>query len=68
MDSGTSYLVAAGPDPARALAPLRAALGARPHTAAAAATLLAGAEAGQLRETARLTARELGLTWLLSTL
>ncbi len=51
---------------------LRAALGARPHTAAAAATLAAalpaGAEAGQLRETALLTARELGLTWLLSTL
>jgi hypothetical protein len=51
---------------------LRAALGARPHTAAAAATLAdalpAGAEAGQLREAARLTARELGLTWLLSTL
>ena len=51
---------------------LRAALGARPHTAAAAATLAdalpAGAEAGQLREAARLTARELGLSWLLSTL
>ena len=51
---------------------LRAALGARPHTAAAAATLAgalpAGAEAGQLREAARLTARELGLTWLLGTL
>jgi hypothetical protein len=51
---------------------LRAALGARPQTAAAAATLAAalpaGAEADQLRETALLTARELDLSWLLSTL
>jgi len=51
---------------------LRAALGARPHTAAAAATLADalpdGTEGGQLREAARLTARELGLTWLLGTL
>jgi hypothetical protein len=47
---------------------LRAALGARPHTAAAAATLAAvlpaGAEAGQLTEIAARTARELRLTWL----
>jgi hypothetical protein len=51
---------------------LRAALGARPHTAAAAATLSAalppGAEASQLHETAVLTARELRLTWLLNAL
>lgn len=51
---------------------LRAALGARPHTAAAAVTLAAalpaGAETGQLRETARLTATELQLTWLLGAL
>jgi hypothetical protein len=51
---------------------LRAALGARPHTAAAAATLAAalpaGAEAGQLREAARITATELQLTWLLGSL
>jgi hypothetical protein len=51
---------------------LRAALGARPHTAAAAATLSAalppGAEASQLHETALLTARELQLTWLLNAL
>ncbi|WP_229073373.1 hypothetical protein [Actinoplanes sp. DH11] len=48
---------------------LRACLGARPQTAAAAATLAAGlgagAQADQLREAAGLTARELGLTWLL---
>jgi hypothetical protein len=63
---------AAGLDLLRRSYQLRAALGARPQTAAAAATLAAalpaGAEAGQLRETALLTARELGLTWLLSTL
>ncbi|MFE2326034.1 hypothetical protein ACFXD5_19250 [Streptomyces sp. NPDC059385] len=51
---------------------LRAALGARPQTAAAALTLAAelppGAEADQLREAADLTARELGLTWLLRAL
>lgn len=51
---------------------LRAALGARPHTAAAAATLSAalpsGAEASQLHEAAVLTARELRLTWLLNAL
>ncbi|RAG81754.1 hypothetical protein DN069_31110 [Streptacidiphilus pinicola] len=51
---------------------LRAALGARPQTAAAALTLAAelppGAEADQLREAAGLTARELGLTWLLRAL
>ncbi|MEU6505166.1 hypothetical protein [Streptomyces sp. NPDC046942] len=51
---------------------LRAALGARPQTAAAALTLAGelptGAEADQLRETAGLTARELGLTWLLRSL
>jgi hypothetical protein len=51
---------------------LRAALGARPQTAAAAATLAAalppGPEAGQLKETAARTARELQLTWLLSAL
>jgi hypothetical protein len=48
---------------------LRAALGARPQTAAAAVTLAEalppGQEADQLRETAGITARELGLTWLL---
>lgn len=51
---------------------LRAALGARPHTAAAAATLSAamppGAEASQLHETAVVTARELQLNWLLNAL
>jgi hypothetical protein len=51
---------------------LRAALGARPQTAAAAATLAdelpAGAEAAELRKTAALTARELQLTWLLRAL
>ncbi|MGW3116805.1 hypothetical protein ACWDBW_06575 [Streptomyces sp. NPDC001107] len=51
---------------------LRASLGARPQTAAAALTLAGelppGAEADQLRETARLTARELKLTWLLRAL
>jgi hypothetical protein len=51
---------------------LRAALGARPQTAAAAATLAdalpAGAEAGELRSAAALTARELRLTWLLDAL
>lgn len=49
---------------------LRAALGARPQTAAAAATLAGvlapGQEADQLRESAAITARELQLTWLLS--
>jgi hypothetical protein len=49
---------------------LRAALGARPQTAAAAATLAAalppGQEADQLRESAAITARELRLTWLLA--
>jgi hypothetical protein len=48
---------------------LRAALGARPQTAAAAVTLAEvlppGQDADQLRETARITARELGLTGLL---
>jgi hypothetical protein len=47
---------------------LRAALGARPHTAAAAATLAAalpaGTEAEELTEIAARTARELRLTWL----
>ncbi|MBC6463744.1 hypothetical protein [Actinomadura sp. HBU206391] len=47
---------------------LRAALGARPHTAAAAATLAdslpPGSEAEQLKRTAARTARELRLTWL----
>ena len=51
---------------------LRAALGARPHTAAAAATLAAalppGAEADQLRDAALRTASELQLTWLLGSL
>jgi tetratricopeptide (TPR) repeat protein len=51
---------------------LRAALGARPQTAAAALTLACelppGAEADQLREMAGLTAHELGLTWLLRAL
>jgi hypothetical protein len=51
---------------------LRASLGARPQTAAAALTLAGklqpGAEADQLREAAGLTARELGLTWLLRAL
>ncbi len=51
---------------------LRAALGARPQTAAAAATLAAelppGPEADLLRESAARTARELGLTWLLQSL
>ncbi|ANP57039.1 hypothetical protein AVL59_38455 [Streptomyces griseochromogenes] len=51
---------------------LRAALGARPQTAAAALTLAGelppGAEADQLREAAALTARELELTWLLRAL
>jgi hypothetical protein len=46
-----------------------AAVGARPQTAAAAATLAAalppGQEADQLRESAAITARELQLTWLL---
>jgi hypothetical protein len=48
---------------------LRAALGARPQTAAAAVTLAdalpPGQEADQLRETAAITARELRLAWLL---
>jgi hypothetical protein len=48
---------------------LRAALGARPQTAAAAVTLAGelrpGGEADQLREAAAITARELRLTWLL---
>jgi hypothetical protein len=51
---------------------LRAALGARPQTAAAALTLSAvlpqGAEADQLHRTAAVTARELRLTWLLNQL
>ncbi|MFF4803394.1 hypothetical protein ACFY1U_34165 [Streptomyces sp. NPDC001351] len=51
---------------------LRASLGARPQTAAAALTLAGelppGAETDQLRETSALTARELELTWLLRTL
>lgn len=50
---------------------LRAALGARPQTAAAAATLAAylpeGDEAAQLSRMAAATARELHLTWLLPT-
>lgn len=49
---------------------LRAALGARPQTAAAALTLAGalppGPEADQLREAAEITARELSLTWLLA--
>ncbi|WP_127507181.1 hypothetical protein [Actinoplanes solisilvae] len=48
---------------------LRASLGARPQTAAAARTLAGeldpGPEADQLREAADLTARELRLTWLM---
>jgi len=51
---------------------LRAALGARPQTAAAALTLSAvlpsGTEADQLRETAAVIARDLQLTWLLEQL
>lgn len=51
---------------------LRASLGARPQTAAAALALAdelpPGAEADQLREAAGLTARELELTWLLRAL
>jgi hypothetical protein len=51
---------------------LRAALGARPQTAAAAVTLAAclppGAEADQLTEIAARTARELRLTWLIRAL
>lgn len=51
---------------------LRAALGARPQTAAAALTLAGalppGAEADQLRAAAEVTARELSLTWLLAAL
>ena len=52
---------------------LRAALGARPQTAAAAATLaealpLEGTERGHLLQTAAATARELNLTWLKSAL
>jgi hypothetical protein len=51
---------------------LRAALGARPQTAAAALTLSAvlppGAEADQLRQAAAVIARELQLTWLLDQL
>jgi hypothetical protein len=51
---------------------LRASLGARPQTAAAALTLAGelppGAEADELREMAGLTARDLGLTWLLRAL
>jgi hypothetical protein len=51
---------------------LRAALGARPQTAAAALTLAGalppGAEADQLRAAAEITARELSLTWLLAAL
>jgi len=49
---------------------LRAALGARPQTAAAAVTLAdalgPGEQTRQLRETAAITARELRLTWLLT--
>jgi hypothetical protein len=49
---------------------LRAALGARPQTAAAALTLAdalgPGEEAGMLRDGAARTARELGLTWMLA--
>lgn len=51
---------------------LRAALGARPQTAAAAATLAAslppGGEADQLKKIAAETARELRLTWLIKAL
>ncbi len=51
---------------------LRASLGARPQTAAAALTLAGelppGTEAEQLRDAAGLTACELGLTWLLRAL
>jgi hypothetical protein len=50
----------------------RAALGARPQTAAAALTLAGalpgGPEAGELREMAAATARELRLTWMLTSL
>ncbi|HEY9241952.1 MAG TPA: hypothetical protein VIP48_08225 [Streptosporangiaceae bacterium] len=63
---------AGGLDLVRRSYQLRAALGARPLTAAAAVTLAAelppGAEANQLRETAWLTATELQLTWLLRAL
>jgi hypothetical protein len=51
---------------------LRAALGARPQTAAAALTLAealpGGPEPEELREIAAVTARELGLTWMLAAL
>jgi hypothetical protein len=51
---------------------LRAALGARPQTAAAAVALAAclppGAEVEQLKDIAACTARELGLTWLIRAL
>lgn len=51
---------------------LRAALGARPQTAAAALTLFAvlppGTETDQLRQTAAVSARELQPTWLLDQL
>ena len=52
---------------------LRAALGARPQTAAAAATLAEAlppesTERGHLLQTAAATARELNLTWLKSAL
>lgn len=51
---------------------LRAALGARPHVAAAQATLAealpAGTERDLLRDTATRLARDLGLPWLLATL
>jgi hypothetical protein len=59
----------AGLDGLRRSYHLRAALGARPQTAAAAVTLADrlpdGPEARDLREAARTTARELGLRWLM---
>ncbi|WP_067474897.1 hypothetical protein [Actinomadura hibisca] len=63
---------ASGLDDLRRSYQLRAALGARPQTAAAAATYAAalppGTEAGQLTRLAAQTARELGLTWLIKSL
>ncbi|GAB2591432.1 hypothetical protein Aab01nite_39070 [Paractinoplanes abujensis] len=63
---------ASGLDDLRRSYQLRAALGARPQTAAAAATYAAalppGAEAEELKTVAARTARELGLTWLIKSL
>jgi hypothetical protein len=68
LDSGD----ASGLDYLRRSYQLRAALGARPQTAAAAATYAAalppGAEAEELNSVAARTARELGLTWLIKSL